>query len=116
MQIAQPKSDNEAFRQGEAKLNKKAADALKAYSIDMQKVSDATIPFADRLKMLQPVQNDINALTLMFGRENAAAAQILIRSAEEQEDLTQKITGTNVAYEQAQTVMLACAEALALRS
>ena len=89
----------------EAKLNKKAADALRAYGIDMQKVSDATIPFADRLKMLQPVQNDINALTLMFGRENAAAAQILIRSAEEQEDLTQKITGTNVAYEQAQTVM-----------
>lgn len=89
----------------EAKLNKKAADALRAYGIDMQKVSDATIPFADRLKMLQPVQNDINALTLMFGRENAAAAQILIRSSEEQANLTKEITGTNVAYVQAQTVM-----------
>jgi len=41
----------------------------------------------------------------IFGVENAAAAQILLRSADYQDNLTQKITGTNTAVEQADVVM-----------
>lgn len=87
------------------KLTDTAAKILKAYGIDMKKVSDTSVPWAERLKALQPIQQDINALTEVFGRENASAAQILIRSAQSQEELTKKITGTNVAYQQAAVIM-----------
>jgi len=87
------------------KLSNDAVNALDAYGIKLSDLSDTTVPFTERLKKLTPIQNDINALTLMFGRENAAAAQILISSADSQAELTGKITGTNVAYEQAQTIM-----------
>lgn len=87
------------------KLTDTAATILKAYGVNMKKVADTSVPFSERLKELKPIQNDINALTELFGRENAAAAQILIRSADSQAELTQKITGTNVAYEQAAIIM-----------
>lgn len=92
------------------KLTDTAAVILKAYGVNMKKVADTSIPFSERLKELAPIQNDINALTEMFGRENAASAQILIRSADSQAKLTKEITGTNVAYEQAGIIMNTTAE------
>lgn len=86
-------------------LSKDAVGILDAYNISMSKIADTSIPFADRLRMLQPLQNDLNALSVVFGRENSANAQILIRSAQEQANLTTQITGTNTAVEQAQVVM-----------
>lgn len=87
------------------KLTDTASQILKAYGVNMKKVADTSVPFADRLRELKPIQNDINALTEMFGRENSAAAQIMIRTANEQAELTKQITGTNVAYEQAAVIM-----------
>jgi TP901 family phage tail tape measure protein len=88
-----------------SKLTDDAINALDSYGVSIERISDTTVPFAERLKELAPIQNDINALTLMFGRENAAAAQILISSADNQAALTEKITGTNTAYTQAEVVM-----------
>ncbi|MEN5130722.1 phage tail tape measure protein [Elizabethkingia anophelis] len=89
----------------QTKLSKDAVKILEAYGVNMKKMADTTVPFADRLRELKPIQKDINALTEVFGRENAAAGQILIRSADSQEELTKMITGTNVAYEQAGIIM-----------
>lgn len=86
-------------------LSKDAVAILNAYGISTKKMADVSLPWADRLKQLAPLQNDINALTAIFGRENAASAQILIRTADEQAELTRAITGTNVAYEQAAIIM-----------
>ena len=91
-------------------LSNDAVAILQAYGISTKKMGDTTIAWADRLRLLKPLQQDINALTMIFGRENAAAAQILIRSADEQAELTKQITGTNVAYEQAAVIMNTKAE------
>lgn len=86
-------------------LSKDSVAILNAYGISTKKLADTSLPWAERLKQLAPIQNDINALTEIFGRENSASAQILIRSAESQAELTKQITGTNVAYEQAAIIM-----------
>ncbi|MFC0344052.1 phage tail tape measure protein [Epilithonimonas hispanica] len=91
-------------------LSKEAVTILNAYGVSTKKMGDSTVAWADRLRLLKPMQNDINALTAIFGRENAASAQILIRTADEQAELTKQITGTNVAYEQAAVIMNTKAE------
>jgi TP901 family phage tail tape measure protein len=86
-------------------LSKEASETLKKYGVNMKLVSDASLPLADRLKELQKIGTNTDALAAVFGAENIQAAQGLIQSAQYQEELTQKITGTNVAYVQAETVM-----------
>lgn len=86
-------------------LSKEATTMLKQYGVNMKIVSDSTLPFAERLKELQKIGKNTDALASVFGAENIQAAQGLIQSAQYQEDLTQKITGTNVAYEQSKIVM-----------
>lgn len=86
-------------------LSKDAVAALEKYGVNMKKVSDTSVPFAERLKELQKIGKNTDALAAVFGAENIQAAQGLIQSAQYQEELTQKITGTSVAYEQAETVM-----------
>lgn len=86
-------------------LSKEATTMLKQYGVNMKIVSDSTIPFSERLKELQKIGKNTDALAAVFGAENIQAAQGLIQSAQYQEDLTQKITGTNVAYEQSKIVM-----------
>lgn len=86
-------------------LSKEATTMLKQYGVNMKIVSDSTIPFSERLKELQKIGKNTDALAAVFGAENIQAAQGLIQSAQYQEELTQKITGTNVAYEQASIVM-----------
>ena len=86
-------------------LSKEATTMLKQYGVNMKIVSDSTLPFSERLKELQKIGKNTDALAAVFGAENIQAAQGLIQSAQYQEDLTQKITGTNVAYEQSKIVM-----------
>lgn len=86
-------------------LSKQATEILKSYGVNMKKVSDASVPFAERLKELQKIGQNTDALAAVFGAENIQAAQGLINTADAQAELTEKITGTNVAYEQAETVM-----------
>ncbi|PIE50815.1 MAG: hypothetical protein CSA38_01315 [Flavobacteriales bacterium] len=89
----------------ESALSKKAVSILDSYGVNMQKVSDASVPFAERLKELQKIGKNTDALAAVFGAENIQAAQGLINTADAQAQLTEKITGTNVAYEQAEIVM-----------
>ena len=53
------------------------------------------------LAALQSRMNDAKFMADTFGVENIAVAQTLIKNAAEVENMTQKVTGTNVAYEQA---------------
>lgn len=82
-------------------LPKDALARLKAAGVDIDALSDKSLTFADRLRALQPIQNDSNALTAVFGLENKSAAQILLGNIERVEELTTAVTGTNVAQEQA---------------
>ena len=86
-------------------ISKQATELLASYGVNMKKVADASTPFAERLKELQKIGQNTDALAAVFGAENVQSAQTLINSAQWQEELTEKITGTNVAYEQAGTVM-----------
>jgi len=53
------------------------------------------------LQKLQPLLGDAAALTEIFGRENANAARVLIQNAEAVQTMTEKVTDTNTAQEQA---------------
>lgn len=86
-------------------LSKEATNMLAAYGVNMQKVSDTTVPFAERLKELQKIGQNTDVLAAVFGAENIQAAQGLINTAQAQAELTQQISGTNVATEQATIVM-----------
>ncbi len=55
----------------------------------------------EALAQLKPQLNDVNFLTQTFGLENVNVAQVLIANASAVAEMTDKVTGTNVAYEQA---------------
>lgn len=93
-------------------LSKDAVGVLKRYGVNMKTVSDASLPFAVRLKEIAKIGKDTDALAAVFGAENIQSAQVLVNSAQYQEELAQKITGTNVAYQQAETVMSGWTEKL----
>lgn len=78
--------------------------------IDLRALSDATIPFKQRLEMLRPVQQDTALMAQLFGRENFVAGQALVGMSDLMGQYEQKITGTNVANEQAATIMDTFAE------
>ncbi|MEG3973464.1 phage tail tape measure protein, partial [Microcoleus sp. herbarium8] len=85
--------------------SKDATAGLQAMGISTLKLADASIPLTDRLRMLKPAMADTALMTKVFGKENMAASIALIQSADEQDELAQKITGTNTALEQANVVM-----------
>ena len=82
-----------------------AAKGLAEMGISTAKLADANIPLTDRLRMLRPIMNDTALITKVFGKENMASAIALIESADAQDEMAKKITGTQVAVEQANTVM-----------
>lgn len=85
--------------------SKDATVGLNAMGISTLKLADASIPLTDRLRMLKPVMGDTALMTKVFGKENMAAGIALIQSADAQDELAKKITGTNTAVEQANTIM-----------
>ena len=85
--------------------SKDATFGLKQMGISTVKLADASIPLTDRLRMLKPVIQDTALMTKVFGKENMAASIALIQSADQQDELAKKITGTNIATEQANVVM-----------
>ena len=64
--------------------------------VDFSKTSLSTA-----LDGLKPKLKDASYLSKLFGMENIAAAQFLITNAAAVDEMTQKVTGTNVAQEQA---------------
>ncbi|MEO9878757.1 MAG: phage tail tape measure protein, partial [Lentilitoribacter sp.] len=57
---------------------------------------------ATTLEKLNPLLSDSAALEKLFGRESITAAQILIKNADSVATMTEKVTGGNVAMEQAE--------------
>lgn len=94
-------------------LPKDVQKELRSAGIDIDSLSNKSLSFTDRLRVLQPIQQDSALLTKLFGRESQGAAQILIGSVDAQDKLTRSITGTNTAYQQADTIMESPAEKMA---
>jgi TP901 family phage tail tape measure protein len=64
-------------------------------------VNVATQGFTGALKAMQKYLGDTTTLTHVFRRESLNAAEILISSADAVAEMGKKVTGTNVAYDQA---------------
>ena len=64
--------------------------------VDLSRTSLSTA-----LDALKPRLTDATYLSIIFGMENVAAAQYLIQNSSAVEEMTRKVTGTNVAQEQA---------------
>lgn len=86
-------------------IPKEAAEKLEALGVNYDIVANKSLPFTDRLRELKKAQGDATIMAQIFGTENAAAAEILLRSVDYQDELTNKITGTNTAQEQANIIM-----------
>lgn len=90
---------------GEDVIPKEAAEKLKRLGVDMNIVSDKTIPFTQRLRELKKAQGDATIMAQVFGVENAAAANILLSTVDAQDELTVAIQKQGGAQEQANVVM-----------
>jgi TP901 family phage tail tape measure protein len=66
-----------------------------------KKINPKVVGLSKALENLAPIQDDVNKLNKMFGRQNVIAAQTLIKQRERVDELTESMTGTNIAYEQA---------------
>jgi len=93
-------------------LPKDVQAELRGAGIDIKGLSDKTLSFTDRLRLLKPIQSDAALLSKLFGKENKLAAEALINSADAQDKMTIAITGTNTADEQANVIMNTKAEKL----
>ena len=90
---------------GEDVIPKEAGEKLRALGVNMNIVSDTSLPFTTRLRELKKAQGDATAIAQVFGTENAAAANILLDSIDAQDSLQAKIRDTNAANEQAAIIM-----------
>ena len=94
-------------------LPKDTATELKKAGVDINKLGDTTISFSERLRELNKISADAALTTKLFGTD-AAAASILIKGANgSMDELTQKLTGTNTATEQAKINMATFGETIA---
>jgi len=84
-------------------LPRDAQTALKAYGVNLKYVSDTAVPLNLRLREFSKISNDLNAIVDVFGKENAVAGQVLLQNVTRFEMLTRAVTGTNTAFEQAET-------------
>lgn len=91
-------------------LPKDVKKELSSAGVDINTLGDKSLSLADRLKPLRKIMGDSALVTKLFGKENSNAALALISGIDEQERLTNAITGTNTAYEQAAIVMESPAE------
>jgi TP901 family phage tail tape measure protein len=83
-------------------LPKEALDQLEKYGVDIEKVSDSTLPLNERLTEFSKIANDQVALLKVFGKENIVVGQTLLSNVDRYKELEEAVTGTNTAYVQAQ--------------
>jgi len=98
---------------GEDVIPKEAADKLKKLGVNMDIVSNTSLPFTTRLRELKKAQGDATIMAQVFGTENAAAANILLSSVDAQDKLATQIGKTGGAQAQANIVMESTAEKMA---
>lgn len=84
-------------------LPKEALDQLSAAGVNIQKLSDKTLPLNDRLKELSKIQGNAAAITKVFGLENKVAGEVLISNLDRLGQLTDQVKEHGVAMEQAKT-------------
>lgn len=82
-------------------LPKETANEMKQAGVSIEKLTDTTVPLADRLQELTKIQNDTALVSKLFGAENAAAGTILLQNTEQLRQWTAEMTGTKTATEQA---------------
>ena len=82
-------------------LPPKAADQLAKFGVNTDIVSDSTLTLKERLTELSKIQDDATALTFVFGEQNKVAGQAILQNVERVDELTQAVTGTSTAIEQA---------------
>lgn len=82
-------------------LPEKAQKQLEKYGVNTAIIKDETLSFEERLRELSKVAGDSTAIMQIFGTENATAATVLLNSLGTYEKMTDAVTGTNVAQEQA---------------
>jgi TP901 family phage tail tape measure protein len=83
-------------------LPRKAIKKLTELGINFDTLKDKSLSFTDRLRALTPILSDQAALVKTFGTENAVAATNLIQLTDRTDELRNKMSGTNTAYEQAE--------------
>lgn len=83
-------------------LRTEAAKLAKFGIKDVNLESDGLV---NTLIKLEPLLGDAAGMAQVFGRENLNAASILIQNAQAVGEMTEAVTGTNVAQEQAATQM-----------
>lgn len=88
-----------------AKPTPGAIKELMAAGVNIDKLSDKTISFADRMKALAPVIGNDNALIELFGRENIRAGQIFLENVGRIQEWTEEVQNSNSATEQAAIIM-----------
>lgn len=94
-----------------------AGTALRNIILKMQTelgVDFSKMSLSDALDQLKPKLNDATYLSKLFGMENVASAQFLITNAGAVDEMTQKVTGSNVATEQAQIMSESWADKMAI--
>ncbi|WP_187261334.1 phage tail tape measure protein [Pontibacter beigongshangensis] len=77
-----------------------ALEELEKFSVDIEVISDKSIPMNERLREFSKISGDATALTKVFGAENQIAGGIILGNVDKFEKLTEAVTGTNTAYEQ----------------
>ena len=91
-------------------MHPRVLEMLKEAGVDMNKLSNQSLPFSERLGALKPIVGSVADMTALFGRENVAAGIALVQGSGSLHDFTTKITGTNTATDIATTVMGSYAE------
>jgi len=86
-------------------LPKDMQEELKAAGVNVDVLTDKSLSMTDRLRSLKSVMNDTALITKLFGKGNNNAALAVLNNLEEIDRITVAVTGTNVAFEQAQIVM-----------
>jgi TP901 family phage tail tape measure protein len=83
-------------------LPKKAIQVFDDLGVSMEKLTDPSLSFQDRLELLKPLLKDNANLVKVFGIENEVAAQILLESTERLGELNEKMHEQGTAQEQAE--------------
>jgi TP901 family phage tail tape measure protein len=76
---------------GEGAITPKALEVMRQYGVDVNKVSNTSVPFAERLKELSKISGDTSAVMQVFGKENLALATGLLQNASLLPDYISKV-------------------------
>jgi len=85
--------------------SKQVIDALQAYGVNVDLVSDPTVRFTDRLRELQKIQHDTGLMQTVFNSAYMAAGNTMLNNIDNIDKWTESIVGTNAAVDGANIIM-----------